>query len=189
MLAVTLIMDHTINLDKTHRTQILAQLSQEDTNSLGAYSEKVSPWMASMQLKCFFNKIRDKLYTRNLNRLQQILHSSVKSFPRISALILILGLALVLEECQHLLLLQAEGRINRREVDNARIARKEATDQCFEVDQGFEFIRNLFHCRYSSVKNQQRAELDQWLKTSQDSSEKDFLHNLFDLFATNSKSF
>ncbi|KAL1304693.1 hypothetical protein AAFC00_003645 [Neodothiora populina] len=179
MLAATLIMDHTIDIDDAGRDQTLTRLSGH--NDPAAYSQRVSPWMASMQLKYYFARIRHDHYNDILGRLQQILHNPVKMYPRICALILILALGLVLEECQQLLLFQAEGRLSRGEEKDEWVARNKARQQCAEIDGAFSHIKNIFHCRYATGRNTQQADIRTWLNSSKDPWEKGFLRSLIDL--------
>jgi len=182
MIAVTLIMDHTIDLEPRHRDTILSQLFTH--RSFSEYPKETSPWMVSMQLKHFFSAIRDRAYQANLERLQSILHSSKSANPRLSALLHVLGFALALEECQYTTLMQAEGRVMRRE-EAEWPSWKRARDQCDGVDAAFELVRNLFHCRYSAGKNRQHADLNEWVKKSQGAVEKEFLVGLLALFDRN----
>lgn len=139
-----------------------------------------------MQLKYFFSAIRMDLFHRNLSRLQRILHQQGRKVARIRGLVFVLAFGLVLEECQHMLLLQAEGRVARWE-EAEWTAYKTAKEKCFSIDEGFEFIRKVFHCRYSIGKNKQRADLNDWIINSHSPTEKQFVASLHALFTSERK--
>lgn len=173
-------MNHSMFIDVAKSAQSLSQMTTHyDTE----YPSEVSPWMADMQLKYFFSQLRQKLYTESLERLHQILHSTKTKHSRTSALVLLLCLATVIEECQHLLVLQAEGRVYRKE--EAEWSSKQQTQKlCNNIDEAFEFACKIFHTKYSSVKNQHRVNLKDWPSSMSDPAEQGFMTSLIDLVAS-----
>ena len=177
MIVCTYIMNHPIVLTRGCRDAVLAQLSTHQSPDM--YPDEAGSWMASMQLKYFFSLLRSVLYTRNLINLQNILRSSTGKRHRTAAFATILGLAFVLEECQHTLLLQLEGRIYKQTC-NEQEARRDFRDEYRQMDAEFDFVCNLMHCKYQNGRMTQQASLAQWIETTHEAVEKKFLRALND---------
>ena len=64
-----------------------------------------------------------------------------------------LGIASVLESCQHLLWIKADAKVSRGEVSSVDAA-WEARSHCAEMDDGFEFLCKLYHCKYRGKHRQ-----------------------------------
>lgn len=64
-----------------------------------------------------------------------------------------LGIASVLESCQHLLWIKADAKVSRGEVSSVDAA-WEARSHCSEMDDGFEFLCKLYHCKYRGKHRQ-----------------------------------
>ena len=64
-----------------------------------------------------------------------------------------LGIASVLESCQHLLWIKADAKVSRGEVPSVDAA-WEARSHCAEMDDGFEFLCKLYHCKYRGKHRQ-----------------------------------
>lgn len=185
MMVCTYIMNHPLTIAIKSRDAVLAQLSTPQNPS--DYPEETSPWMASMQLRHYFSNIRSVLYTRNLYNLQQILHRSSGRRQRVSAFVIVLGLGVVLEECQHTLLLQANGRVARGEANEVE-ARLNLRYELGEIDHEYEFLCNLLHCKYQNGRKTQKASLRAWIDTTGDRAEKKFLNALRDVCDENCES-
>ena len=172
MIVCTYIMNHSLSITAEARDEVLAQISLQQDD----YPERPSPWMASMQLRHYFAELRTHFYTRNLTNLQQILHRSGKC-QRTSAFVTVLGMAFVLEECHHTLLLQAEGKVFRGEASESE-AHHGLESQCAAIDKECKFLCNLLHCKYQKGKNTQKADLCEWIATTKDAVEKAFLQTI-----------
>jgi hypothetical protein len=64
-----------------------------------------------------------------------------------------LGIASVLEACQHLLWIKADAKVARGECGSVD-ATWEARQHCNEMDDGFEFLCKLYHCKYRGKHRQ-----------------------------------
>jgi hypothetical protein len=64
-----------------------------------------------------------------------------------------LGIASVLEACQHLLWIKADAKVARGETTSVD-AGWEARQHCNEMDDGFEFLCKLYHCKYRGKHRQ-----------------------------------
>lgn len=184
MIVATFVMNHALTITKQSRDEVLKRLSEDHDPS--EYPEEPSPWMASMQLRCFFAIVRINLYESNLRRLQQILHKSTGKKERTHAFVGVLGMAFVLEVCHHIILLQAKGKVDRREADEAT-AWRNVGYECGEIDHEFEFLRDLLHCKYQNGRMTQKASLLEWINTTPRPVEKKFLQAVYDETVNNSK--
>lgn len=184
MIVATYVMNHPLKIARRSRNEVLKRLS--GNHDPEEYPEEPSPWMAAMQLRCFFAAIRMNLYTENLLRLQTILHKSSGKSERTHAFVGVLGMAFVLEVCQQIILLQAKGRVDRREEDHAT-SWLNVGYECGEIDHEFEFLRNLLHCKYQNGRMTQKASLQQWIDTTNRPSEKRFFQAVYDATVESSK--
>jgi hypothetical protein len=70
-----------------------------------------------------------------------------------SSFVLMLGIASVLEACQHLLWIKADAKVARGETTSVD-ATWDARQHCNEMDDGFEFLCKLYHCKYRGKHRQ-----------------------------------
>jgi len=97
-----------------------------------------------------------------LRRLHSILRTGGdKAKTWMAAFCIIVGLAMVLEECQILLQLRCDARVRRGQIDTAG-AERWAIEECRSIDEGFRFLVSLFHCKYRR-KNKPSARLSEYL--------------------------
>lgn len=172
LVLVTFIMNHAFTLPDESRDTVIRQLSRN--NDPGLYPEMLVLQTADSQLKCGFSKLRYKMHMGLLDRLQQILkHARYKEWW-LSAFVIMLGLALTLEEYQHLLHVRADGEPEG--------AVREAQDNCADMDDGFEFLMRLYHYKYS-IRSQTRAEFALWKNRTTHDAEVEFVESISLLFA------
>jgi len=97
-----------------------------------------------------------------LRRLHTILRTAGdKAKTWVAAFCIIIGLAMVLEECQILIQLRSDTRVRRSQIDTAG-AERWASGECRDIDQGLDFLVSLFHCKYRR-KNRPSAKLQEYL--------------------------
>lgn len=175
-------MNHSFTVEEELRDTVIYQLSEH--NNPRFYAELLILKTANAQLHYGFSKIRYSMHLDLLNRLQQILkHARYKEWW-LSAYVIMLGLALTLEEYQHLLHVQADSRIAQGDTTNfaEEAAIRQATDHCNDIDDGFEFLFRLYHYKYSA-RQQTRASFALWKDRTQHPAEERFVQSMPDLFA------
>ncbi|KAK0866670.1 ribosome biogenesis protein ytm1 [Friedmanniomyces endolithicus] len=114
----------------------------------------ISPRLANRQLKFFFHILRDNAYKDLLNWQQQTLRSSPrKEASWLPAFCVTLGLAMVLEEIQRTIWIQADAKAKK---DAANVSREqaetEAVNACQRIDGRFGLLVGLFQCKYRDRK-------------------------------------
>lgn len=176
MIVATFVMNHPLLIARRSRAEVLARLSENVDP--GEYSQDVSPWMVSMQLRYYFSIMRDKLYKETLRGLQEILHDSAGRRRRTYAFAGVLAMAVVLEDCQYTLLLQSAGQVARKEVSENE-AQIQLKAQCGEIDHEFGFLVALLHCKFQDKRQSQSASLRRWIETTNASKEKAFLQAVY----------
>lgn len=95
-----------------------------------------------------------------------------------------LGLALTLEEFQHLLHVQADARIAVGSSQAASLA--EAHTRCQEIDVGFGFLKDLYHYKYS-IRNKTTTSFAEWKHKVSHPPEIKFVEDFTSVFEDNSK--
>jgi len=181
---VTYIMNHAFTVQEDLRATVIQQLSCYNDPSL--YTDMLILKIANSQLKYGFSKIRSDMHLMLLNRLQTILKHAKHKDWWLSAFVIMLGLALTLEEYEHLLHIQADSRSARAADGNAAHFRREAHLHCEDIDEGFEFVTKLFHLRYST--RTQSTAVFPLEKGTAHPAETEFVHEMGHLYAQNRKT-
>lgn len=88
---------------------------------------------------------------------------------------------MVSEEYQHLLHIQVDHYVSHGEKDRAT-AEWDARDGCKQIDEGLEFLQQLFHYKYRP-KHQTKARFAGWSGKTFHQAEATFVHSLEDLAA------
>ncbi|KAK4962177.1 hypothetical protein LTR66_012782 [Elasticomyces elasticus] len=146
MIVVTYIMDHTLTMVESTKDATLANV--RGCYQAAAYGKHTSPRLANRQLKFFLSILRDKIYKDVLKHLHKFLRSSEnKHSTWLSSFCIVSGLAMVLEDDQQTLLIQADDKIAREELDQDT-ATAQAVGACQAIDERFEFLVALFQCKY-----------------------------------------
>ncbi|KAH0284904.1 hypothetical protein M436DRAFT_58750 [Aureobasidium namibiae CBS 147.97] len=149
---LTAIMEHPITISSATLPTVIASMTTHNNPSL--YTSWTSPFLANRQLKYYFAEMQTLQYNRTLNRLHQILRKAGdKNKLWMSSFVLMLGIASVLESCQHLLWIKADAKVSRGETSSVDAA-WEARSHCAEMDDGFEFLCKLYHCKYRGKHRQ-----------------------------------
>lgn len=150
MMLITYIMGHTITIVEETSDDVLSNILYSDKP--GYLPAHTSPRLANRQLKFFFAILRAKIYDKILNWQQQTLHTGRdKDGSWLSSFCATLGLAMVLEEVQLTLQIQAHAKFVKHEM-NYDEAMTEASNACKRIDDGFGFIVSLFRSKYRSKK-------------------------------------
>ncbi|PNS17794.1 hypothetical protein CAC42_3189 [Sphaceloma murrayae] len=181
LLVVTRIMSNVISIPLDHFRSIAPQLSQiAQPQDYGAF---VVPRVAAYQLKYYFSQIRNEAYIKVLKYMHGRFRAGEdKKATWIIMFCLVLVMAMVLEDCQQLIHIRGEARINRGQKE-AFTARTEAALECRNIDNQFGFLVNIFHCKYRK-KNAQFARLSDYTASRpQDGPEITFIHGLQNLMA------
>jgi hypothetical protein len=149
---LTSIMDHPLTITTSSLIPTIAAMTSH--NNPSSYSTWTSPFLANRQLKYYFAEMQTQQYNRTLNRLHQILRKAGdKNKLWMSSFVLMLGIASVLESCQHLLWIKADAKVSRGEC-SSQDAVWDARTRCAEMDDGFEFLCKLYHCKYRGKHRQ-----------------------------------
>lgn len=146
MLVVTFIMGHTLTFEEGTLGTVLASLKGAPPPS--QLTDFISPRLANRQLKFFFSVLRASIYEKLLHWQQQTLHTSGKRDASwLPAFCAMLGFAMMLEEVQRLLMVQADSKILKKEA-SVEAATTEARNACERIDARFKLLVGLFQCKY-----------------------------------------
>lgn len=147
MIVVTYIMGHTLTLADETVNSVLAHLGNSfNASELGAFP---SPRLANRQFKYFFATIRNRMYQDVLKALHNLLRGSKKQATWLSAFCIMIALAMVLEEDQRTLHIQADAKVSKGEAGSAS-ADAEACRACATIDGRFQFLMALFQGKYKA---------------------------------------
>ncbi|KAK0266521.1 hypothetical protein LTS09_000474 [Friedmanniomyces endolithicus] len=155
MMIITYIMGHTLTLSEpTAHTVLSAVKLSPKPPAHQLPTQHISPRLANRQLKFFFHILRDNAYKDLLNWQQQTLRSSPrKEASWLPAFCVTLGLAMVLEEIQRTIWIQADAKAKK---DAANVSREqaetEAVNACERIDGRFGLLVGLFQCKYRDRK-------------------------------------
>lgn len=167
-------MCRTLTVVEDDRVRVVSYLMQNAVPE--AYSEYTSPRMGNMQLKFFFAIIRDKMYEKTLQLLDTILRSGGnKKETWMRSFCIIIGIALVLEQCQRLLHLQASDRYIRHKLTDADPCR-----ECKDIDERFDFLVRIFHSKYK-IRRQPKAKFQDYKGCISSYAERSFMEGLYEL--------
>ncbi|KAK0280730.1 hypothetical protein LTR35_007756 [Friedmanniomyces endolithicus] len=155
MMIITYIMGHTLTLSEPTAPAVLAAVTlspKPPAHQLPTHH--ISPRLANRQLKFFFHILRDAAYKDLLNWQQQTLRSSPrKDASWLPAFCVTLGLAMVLEEIQRTIWIQADAKAKKDAVNVSREqAETEAVNACERIDGRFGLLVGLFQCKYRDRK-------------------------------------
>lgn len=178
MIIITYVMGHTLTIPVDERDRIVSNLRQRA--ALNEYHKFTSPRIANMQLKYFFATIRNQMYEKTLQRLDQLLRASrPKGQTWMQSFCIMLGLAMVGEECQRLLHIQADARVRRQE-ENFFTANETACCACTHIDERFNFLTDLYQCKYRK-RGRGEARFEDHLSDLNTSAEREFVDNMQNL--------
>jgi hypothetical protein len=150
MLIVTYIMGHTLTI--TEDTLPMVHTHLRSAYKPANLMPHTSPRLANRQLKFFFNGLRDKIYEDILKWQQATLHTSGgKNTTWLSTFTVMLAFAMVLEEIQRTIQIQADAKWRKRERSYDEV-QQEASNACERIDERFQLLIGLFQCKYRDKK-------------------------------------
>ncbi|KAI7223473.1 hypothetical protein KC333_g458 [Hortaea werneckii] len=150
MMLITYIMGHALTIEENTAWGVVSSIRHSPRPD--RIPPHTSPKLANRQLKFFFCILRNKVYGDILNWQQQTLHSSGKKEETwLSAFCVMLGFAMVLEEVQRTIYLQADAKAMKGEVPRTQ-ADFEAYNACERIDKRFDLLVGLFQCKYRDKK-------------------------------------
>jgi hypothetical protein len=149
MLIITYIMGHTLTIIEEILPTVLDAVKY---SAKGPTQPFTSPRLANRQLKFYFAIFRWNIYEKILKDQQQIFHSSGKKdetwLPSFCAM---LGFAMVLEEVQRTIIIQADAKAFKNEMPWDQ-ANTEASNACGRIDDRWKLLVGLFQCKYRDKK-------------------------------------
>lgn len=150
MLIITYIMGHTLTIHEDTLHDVLAKVKLTDKPP--EPEEHTSPRLANRQLKFFFSLMRNRIYEKVLNQQQQTFHASrPKEATWLVSFCAMLGFAMVLEEIQRTIQIQADAKIEKLEMTPDE-AYTEALHACERIDDRFGFLVAIFRQKYRDKK-------------------------------------
>lgn len=150
MLIVTYIMGHTLTIAEDTLPTVLASVRYTPRQSQP--EQHTSPRLANRQLKHYFSSLRHNTYLKVLHRQQQTFHDSKKKEAHwLVSFCAMLGLAMVLEEIQITIQIQADAKWIKGEMPQ-KAANAEALSHCQRIDGKFEKLVFYFQKKYRDRK-------------------------------------
>lgn len=144
MLIITYIMGHTLTIAEDTLSAVLSTV-----NYTGRLEKHTSPRLANRQLKHYFAHLRREAYLKILRSQQRILRDTGSATDHwLVSFCTLLGFAMVLEECQRTIQIQADARVVKGEMEAAG-AQAEAVQNCARIDARFAFFVWAFRKKYS----------------------------------------
>ena len=178
MLIITYIMGHTLTILEDTLYNVLDRVKM---TAPGEAAEHTSPRLANRQLKFFFSDMRDKIYFKVLNQQQQTFHASrPKEATWLVSFCAMLGFAMVLEEVQRTVQIQADAKEVKGEMDryDANLEAHRANER---IDEKFDFLSAIFKQKYRDKKWREGGSFGPGTPTYSELPEKRFLGTLHDL--------
>lgn len=149
MIIVTYIMGHTLTIPDPYLQEVIDHVKFTPSKP---WCSHTSPRLANRQLKFYFGVLRWQMYDEILKSLQQVLrYSTQKDENWLFSFCAILGLAMVLEEVQRTIWIQADAKIVKNEAPYY-LAITEAQNACQRIDDRFDLLVKLFQLKYRDRK-------------------------------------
>ena len=184
MMTITYIMGHTLTIVEETLPTVLDAVRHSPK---GPTQPFVSPRLANRQLKFYFAVLRTNIYKKILKWQQQTLHSSGrKEDTWLLCFCAMLGFAMVLEEVQRTIQIQADAKAAKGEMTEDQ-ANAEAKNACERIDHRFKLLVGLFQCKYRDKKWGDNGSFGPQTPGFNDSVYNEFLHNVRELLEDNSK--
>lgn len=147
MLLITYIMGHTLTISRDMVPAVIANV-RHSRRPVNHQQKHTSPRLANRQLKFFFAILRNGIYNKLLKWQQATLHTAGKKDATwLPAFCVTLSFAMVLEEIQHTLFIQADASVTRGEMIREE-ANRIASNACERIDTKFKLLVGLFQCKY-----------------------------------------
>jgi hypothetical protein len=148
MLLVTYIMAHVLTIKRSTIEGVMRSMQHAEMPENFQGIKHISPRLANQQFKCHFSRIRAKLCLDLLNKFQAILSKfsgDAKESTWMRSFCLMLGFAMVLEEIQHTLYIQAHASMIKDPAAEQRFI-----ESCKRMDERFALLTLIHQTRYRS---------------------------------------
>lgn len=146
MIIITYIMGHTLTIAEGMLPAVHKHL--KNRGKPAQLASQTSPRLANRQLKFFFHVLRNQSYEEILKWQEETLRmSGNKDSTWLPTFCVMLTLAMVLEEVQRTIQIQADAKAQKLECsfDEAQL---EARNACERIDSQFTLLICLFQCKY-----------------------------------------
>jgi len=144
------IMGHTLTISEDTLPSVISHIQHPYKPS--RIERHTSPRLANRQLKFYFSALREKMLEDLLKWQQATLHTSGKKEESwLPTFCVMLSLAMVLEEMQRTIQIQADAKTQKGE-RSAADAQQEALNACERMDDKFKLLIGLFQCKYRDRK-------------------------------------
>ncbi|KAK4500068.1 hypothetical protein PRZ48_008254 [Zasmidium cellare] len=176
MLIITYIMGHTLTIVEETLPTVISHVRH--SNRPDHCTKYTSPRLANRQLKFFFAVLRNNIYEKILKWQQQTLHTAGKKEETwLQTFCVMLGFAMVLEEVQRLIQIQADASVRKEEMmyDDAQ---RQAYNACERIDERYKLLIGLFQCKYRDRKWGERGSFGNGTPELKEPAQKDFLRSL-----------
>ncbi|KAK3046092.1 hypothetical protein LTR09_012385 [Extremus antarcticus] len=175
MLVITYIMGHTLTITEDTLPMVLEHIKFRPG---GIPQQHTSPRLANRQLKFYFAVMRMDIYRQILRWQEQTFQSNNKKENSwLPSFFSILGFAMVLEEIQRTIQIQADAKITKNKM-SADQATKEAANACERIDQRFTLLVNLFQFKYRDKIWGEHGSFGPGTPTFTDPAAREFLTNV-----------
>ena len=184
MMTITYIMGHTLTIVEETLPSVLDAVRY---SAKGQTQPFISPRLANRQLTFYFAVLRTNIYEKIPKWQQQTLHTSGrKEDTWLLSCCAMLGFAMVLEEVQRTILIQADAKAAKGEMlwDQANT---EARNACERIDDRFKLLVGLFQCKYRDKKWNDKGSFGPQTPSFNDVVSHEFLHNVRQLLEDKSK--
>lgn len=146
MVIITHIMGHTLTI--TAETLPTVHKHLKNRGKPAQLASQTSPRLANRQLKFFFHILRNQSYEEVLKWQQETLQmSGNRNSTWLPAFCVMLVLAMVLEEVQRTIQIQADAKVQKLE-RSSNEAQLEARNACERIDSHFALLVRLLQCKY-----------------------------------------
>lgn len=182
MMIITYIMGHTLTISEDTLPSVVSHIQHPWKPA--RLERHTSPRLANRQLKFFFGVLRSKIYEDLLKWQQATLRTaSRKEDSWLGAFCVMLGLAMVLEEQQRTIQIQADAKAHKGE-RSAEEAQQEALNACERMDEKYKLLIGLFQCKYRD-KKWTRGSFGQQTPTMSEPAQVEFLTEVHSLLQDN----
>lgn len=185
MQIITYIMSHTLTI--TQETLPWVHSNLRNRNKPIYPSPYTSPRLANRQLKFFFSFLRQQMLEDILKWQQTTFQTAArKDSTWLPTFTVMLAFAMVLEELQRTMQIQADTKARKREA-SAAAAQQEAENACERIDARFRLLIDLFQHKYRDRKWTSEGSFGPQTPVLQDPAEREFCRELRSLLVEKRK--
>ena len=186
MMIITFIMSHTLCIAQETLYTVLSHVKHSKVSDPS--SSFTSPRLANRQLKFFFSVLRTGIYEKILKEQQSRLRTgTTKESTWLASFCVMLGFAMVLEEVQRTIQIQADAKAVKGEMSREN-ATTEAENACRRIDDRYNLLIGLFQSKYRDKKWGERGSFGNGTPELDDPHAREFLGELRNLVDTRCKS-